>query len=76
MRGMWEMPQLTEAPADAAPIARLRHSITDTDYEVSAFRMSELTVANSGWFAPQQWKRMALTGLARKILTKLKPPVG
>jgi A/G-specific adenine glycosylase len=71
MAGMWEMPQLAEAPVDATPIARLRHSITDTDYQVAVFRLQELTVAEPGWFTPQQWKRAALTGLARKILTKL-----
>ncbi len=71
MAAMWELPQLTEAPADAAPIARLRHSITDTDYQVSVFRLPELAVADSEWFTPQQWNRMALTGLARKILRKV-----
>jgi adenine-specific DNA glycosylase len=70
MGGMWEMPQLTEVPADTAPTVRLRHSITDTDYQVSVFRVAELSVAESGWFSHQQWKRMALTGLARKILAK------
>ncbi len=71
MARMWEMPQLAEPPADAAPIARLRHSITDTDYAVSVFHVEELTVPNSGWFTHQKWRRMALTGLARKILAKV-----
>ena len=43
----------------------------DTDYEVQVFRMEELSVPNSGWFTNRQWRRMALTGLARKVLTKL-----
>jgi hypothetical protein len=72
MAGMWEMPQLAEPPANAAPIARLRHSITDTDYQVRVFRIPELSVADSGWFSHQQGRRMALTGLTRKILTKLR----
>ena len=71
MAGMWELPQLAEAPAEAAPIARLRHSITDTDYQVSVFLVPELNVFDSGWFTHQQWGRAALTGLARKILSKL-----
>ncbi len=70
MGSMWEFPQLAEPPTDAAPIARLRHSITDTDYAVSVYRVPELSVASSRWFTPQQWKRAALTGLARKILRK------
>lgn len=71
MAGMWELPQLAVAPTEAPPIARVRHSITDTDYQVPVFRVPELNVPDSGWFTQQQWGRMALTGLARKILTKL-----
>ncbi len=73
MAGMWELPQLAEAPTEAAPIARLRHSITDTDYQVSVFCVAELNVGDSSWFTHQQWRRIALTGLARKILTGLTP---
>jgi len=73
MAGMWELPQIADATAEAVPIACVRHSITDTDYQVSVFRVPRLTVPDSGWFTPQQWRRAALTGLARKILTKLKP---
>ncbi len=72
MAGMWELPQLDHAP-DTEPIARLRHSITDTDYQVAVFRMSRLSAPDSAWFSPEQWKRSALTGLARKILKKLYP---
>ena len=72
MAGMWEMPQLDRAPADTSPVARIRHSITDTDYEVLVFRLAELQIADSRWFAVKQWKTAALTGLARKILAKLR----
>jgi A/G-specific adenine glycosylase len=72
MAGMWELPQLAEAPVGAEPMARLRHSITDTDYEVLLFRLPELTADNAYWFTPQRWKRLALTGLVGKILTKLR----
>jgi hypothetical protein len=71
MAGMWEMPQLGEAPVDATPIARLRHSITDTDYQVLVFRMPELSGGNLRWFTTKQWKAAALTGLAGKILRKI-----
>ncbi len=72
MAGMWELPQMAHAPANGtAPVARLRHSITDTDYQVLVFRVRELDAPNSSWFTPRQWQRMALTGLARKILRQL-----
>ena len=71
MAGMWELPPLHRAPDTEAPVARLRHSITDTDYEVLVFQVPELSAADCGWFSPRQWRQMALTGLARKILTKL-----
>jgi len=71
MAGMWELPQLAEAPADSVPLALLRHSITDTDYDVLVFRGAELHIANSRWFTPKQWRKAALTGLARKILMKV-----
>jgi A/G-specific adenine glycosylase len=71
MAGMWEMPQLADPPANREPIARLRHSITDTDYDVLVFRLPELQIENSRWFAPKQWRGAALTGLARKILRKI-----
>ena len=70
MAGMWELPTVPQNPDHAEAIARLRHSITDTDYEVLVFRAPELRVANSRWFTPKQWQRAALTGLARKILKK------
>ncbi len=72
MASMWELPQLDHAP-ETEPIAHLRHSITDTDYRVAVFRVLRLSVPDSAWFRPEQWKRTALTGLARKILKKLNP---
>lgn len=72
MAGMWELPQISHASQQGeVPIARLRHSITDTDYDVLVFRSEHLHVANSRWFTPKHWQRSALTGLCRKILTKL-----
>jgi A/G-specific adenine glycosylase len=74
MAGMWELPQINGAPGNAATrIAHLRHSITDTDYDVLVFGVPELQVANSRWFTARQWPRAALTGLARKILVRLAP---
>jgi A/G-specific adenine glycosylase len=74
MADMWELPQLAEAPIGVAPLARLRHSITDTDYEVQVFPMPELHLANSRWMTAKQRTSAALTGLARKCLNSCRPP--
>jgi A/G-specific adenine glycosylase len=76
MAGMWELPTLSEAQHNGdEPAARLRHSITDTDYEVSVFTAAPATfrapAVNGRWFARRQWERLPLTGLARKILRRL-----
>ncbi len=71
MAGMWELPELAAKPDDEKPLARLRHSITTTDYQILVFPLRDPKVANARWFAPRQWQRLALTGLARKILNKL-----
>jgi A/G-specific adenine glycosylase len=73
MAGMWELPELSGSAGE--PIATLRHSITDTDYEVAIYPASkELAQSfngNARWFRPKQWEKMALTGLTRKVLRKL-----
>jgi len=71
MAGMWELPQLREPPERRQPLARLRHSITDTDYQILVFQSAGLETPNSRWFTGNQWKNLALTGLARKILGTL-----
>ncbi|MGA3317409.1 MAG: A/G-specific adenine glycosylase [Candidatus Korobacteraceae bacterium] len=76
MAGMWELPALSDAPHNGGePMAKLRHAITDTDYEVSVFTvasaMFHASAANARWFARRQWERLPLTGLARKILRRL-----
>jgi len=72
MAGMWELPQIDEDLLNGAvPVARLRHSITDTDYKVLIFRVAQLDAANGAWCRQKQWQRMALTGLARKILASV-----
>ncbi len=76
MAGMWELPSLSDGQSDGnSPLARLRHSITNTDYQVSVFAVSPDQLENSGpdvrWCAQAQWERLPLTGLARKILRRL-----
>jgi len=76
MAGMWELPAVPESQRNGiVPVAKFRHSITETDYEVSVIAVSpdELqTVEMDGrWFSRKQWERLALTGLTRKVLRRL-----
>ncbi len=78
MAGMWELPALSEEQRNTdRPVAKLRHSITNTDYDVSVFAIRpekfRSLEANARWVARRQWERLALTGLARKILRRLPP---
>jgi len=74
MAGMWELPEV-ESTSKVVPLAKFRHSITDTDYAVSVIAASEEFVASldgmARWYTRQQWEKLALTGLTRKILRKL-----
>jgi A/G-specific adenine glycosylase len=86
MPGMWELPEcdpLAGLPApgrspDPAPgqLFRLRHSITDTDYEVRVLRLVPKALRAKDkkagrWVRRDQAFELPLTGLARKILRKL-----
>jgi A/G-specific adenine glycosylase len=74
MAGMWELPALSLGEVNGdAPVLRVRHSITDTDYQVAVFACGpEQILATDGrWFTPTQCARLPLTGLARKILRRL-----
>ncbi|MGH9579580.1 MAG: A/G-specific adenine glycosylase, partial [Terriglobales bacterium] len=72
MPGMWELP-----PADLrgvgngahpAPLMRLRHSITETDYVVKVFQNAR--GRGGRWVASRRLGHLPLTGLARKILRR------
>lgn len=80
MAGMWQLPQLEAAPA-AKPLCTVKHSITVTNYTVrvyaqGAFQPEQSFGGNSGW--NRRWIPLAsastlpLTGLARKILRRLR----
>jgi A/G-specific adenine glycosylase len=81
MAGMWELP---ETPANgkgvkggrrngnlsagsAGPLFTLRHSITVTDYTVHVWPGGEIDIAGE-WIEKRRLSKLALTGLARKIL--------
>jgi len=77
MAGMWELPETNAANPGHEVLAKFRHSITDTDYEVSVLQApAELVRELNGrarWFTRKQWQKLALTGLARKVLRKMVP---
>ena len=56
-------------------LAKFRHSITDTDYEVEVVAAPAAALrglsGDARWFEKRQWEKLALTGLTRKILRKL-----
>ncbi len=67
MPGMWELPELPQ-PRSGKPLLRLRHAITNTNYEVRVWRD---TVGKSGIPIPKaRVYSLPLTGLTRKILRK------
>jgi A/G-specific adenine glycosylase len=77
MANMWELPPLSpEVVAPYEPVLTVKHSITDTNYDVRIYKASELE-REAGKSARMRWIRadmlaaVALTGLARKILRKM-----
>jgi A/G-specific adenine glycosylase len=81
MPGMWELPEIAieEADLDHAELT-LRHSITVTNYYVRVLRFPEregkrrlaATDATRQWVVCSELGRLPLTGLARKVLRRLK----
>lgn len=83
MAGMWELPEMQpvmrrlrkKQPPGARsqeekPGLTLRHSITVTDYTVGVWLRPAPSGARGEWVALERLPRVALTGLARKILRK------
>jgi A/G-specific adenine glycosylase len=70
MAGMWELPEASEMNGKNSPAFTLRHSITVTDYTVRVWRNSVSPVIGGKWIATGRLPKVALTGLARKILRK------
>jgi A/G-specific adenine glycosylase len=70
MPGMWELPHVR---GDAGmPDLRLRHAITNTDYQVSVFRTATAKGVAGRWVRLAQLSHLPLTGLTRKILRQSK----
>ncbi len=71
MPGMWELPEIA-VPADHEPLLKLRHSITNTNYTVLVFSGNRPRAGSARWVPLQRAPRLPLTGLARKILRRIK----
>ncbi len=77
MAGMWELPEYAEQQEgpDAAELCVVRHSITDTDYEVRVVRLEPRTLSAKAkkagrWVELDEIFGLPLTGLTRKILRR------
>ncbi|MHB8215820.1 MAG: A/G-specific adenine glycosylase [Candidatus Sulfotelmatobacter sp.] len=68
MPGMWELPEAAGMNSTGNPQITLRHSITITDYTVRVWHAATSSLAGGKWTPVGRLKRIALTGLARKIL--------
>ncbi|MDR3763852.1 MAG: A/G-specific adenine glycosylase [Acidobacteriota bacterium] len=76
MAGMWELPELASgAERDGEVLCTLRHSITDTDYEVHIvalpLRLLKAAEKRGGrWVDVANLAKLPLTGLTRKALRR------
>ncbi|MGA2921525.1 MAG: A/G-specific adenine glycosylase [Candidatus Sulfotelmatobacter sp.] len=70
MPGMWELPERAERNGSTGSSLTLRHSITVTDYVVRVWRDAPPQRVLGKWIPVERLRRVALTGLARKILRK------
>ena len=68
MPGMWELPQMRRAAGE--PTLRLRHAITNTDYQVSVYGGKSVDRVAGRWVRLAAVERLPLTGLAQKILRR------
>ncbi len=69
MPGMWELPEPASTNGDG-PAFTLQHSITVTNYTVRVWREAALSRKSGKWIPVGRLGKVALTGLARKILRK------
>lgn len=70
MAGMWELPEISGPADERKPAFTVRHSITVTDYTVHVWRPAARAELTGSWIRFDRLERMALTGLARKILRR------
>jgi A/G-specific adenine glycosylase len=70
MAGMWELPGGSKSNGAGTPAFTLRHSITVTDYTVRVWRDPASSPIGGEWTPIYRLRKLALTGLARKILRR------
>lgn len=76
MPGLWELPAMREANADAHQLQMtVRHAIMQVNYAVRVYAVPDVPAteadgAERHWVSLEQAAGMALTGLTRKVLTK------
>ncbi len=70
MPGMWELPELPSTNGTSKPSFTLRHSITVTDYTVRILHAAAPSRVAGKWIPLERLGKVALTGLAQKILRK------
>jgi A/G-specific adenine glycosylase len=68
MAGMWELPEIPRPADHSEPFLTVKHSVTVTDYTVHVWPVS--AKLEGEWWPAKRLPRLALTGLARKILRK------
>jgi A/G-specific adenine glycosylase len=75
MAGMWELPE-SKRELRREPLLRVKHSITTTDWSISVFA-SDRSAPRSAerWVHLSEVSQLPLTGLTRKVLSRLKLPV-
>jgi A/G-specific adenine glycosylase len=70
MPGMWELPEADVRSESDGLLFNLRHSITVTDYRVKVWRTGAAPTVSGKWISAGRLEKIALTGLARKILLR------
>ena len=68
MPGLWELPQTR--PSLSPLLLRLRHAITNTDYQVSVYAAKTAPACCGRWVRFAAVERLPLTGLTQKILRR------
>lgn len=68
MAGMWELPQILRSRRKGTLAFTVRHSITTTNYVVRVWRDAGSKDVPGKMIALRRLPRLAMTGLARKIL--------
>lgn len=70
MAGMWDLPA-SDLSDNSEVVAKMKHSITNTDYVISVVRLSAKKLPKGGkWFRVDELASVPLTGIARKALRR------